>query len=105
MGLEPPCLPLYRSRLTAAGRDYFFKALAARSLSIGEPVVSRTTNAWTCIISRPVMSPENDVLALVYVAWQCLSDTAKQTESQDPHGSRPSFWPASEWAPAVSWLS
>jgi len=59
-----------RSRLTAAGRDYFFKALAARSLSIGEPVVSRTTNAWTCIISRPVMSPENDVLALVYVAMR-----------------------------------
>ena len=59
-----------RSRLTAAGRDYFFKALAARSLSIGEPVVSRTTNAWTSIISRPVMSPENDVLALVYAAMR-----------------------------------
>ena len=59
-----------RSRLTAAGRDYLFKALAARSLSIGEPVVSRATNAWTCIISRPVMSPENDVLALVYAAMR-----------------------------------
>ena len=59
-----------RSLLTAAGRDYFFKALAARSLSIGEPIISRTTKAWTCIISRPVMSLENDVLALVYAAMR-----------------------------------
>ena len=59
-----------RSRLTAAGRDYFVKALAARKLSIGEPVISRTTHAWTSIISRPVMSPENEVLALVYAAMR-----------------------------------
>jgi hypothetical protein len=71
-----------RSRLTAAGRDYFAKALAAGKLSIGEPVVSRTTNAWTSIISLPVMSPENEVLALVYAAMrlerlQMLLDPAR----------------------------
>src|SRR6185436_3193685 len=59
-----------RSRLTAAGRDYFSKALAVRSLSIGEPVVSRTTGAWTSIISRPVVGPDSEVLALVYAAMR-----------------------------------
>jgi len=59
-------------RRNVADRAYFQGALQSRRLAVGEPVVSRSTGAWTVALALPILRADSSVAAVLSLSTQVV---------------------------------